>query len=126
MGSFIVKKMGASKTSRGNQGTFKTWGLIMLCLNTKVVKLYVVCGYSMVEFLLTYKQFTSDHGHPAFIHSDRGSQLVSAAQEVDKPDYDWDMIARASGGRSKWKWMFCPSSAQFQNGVTEVFFKEAK
>ena len=73
IGPFTVKKMGASKSTRGNVGTFKCWGLVILCLNIKAVKLYVVSGYSTAEFLLSYKQFTSDHGYPAYIHSDRGS-----------------------------------------------------
>ena len=124
MGPFTVRKMGAGKTTRGNQGTFKCWGLVILCLNTKAVRLYVVCGYSTAEFMLSYEQFTSDHGFPAYVHSDRGSQLVSAAKEVDSPEYDWDTIVRTSGSRTRWE--FCPSGAQFQNGATEAFVNKAK
>ena len=83
-GPFVVEKMGSGKTTKGNVGTFKCWGLIILCINTnsKAVQLFVVCGYSTEEFMLAYEQFTSDEGHPVYVHSDWGSQLVSAAREV--------------------------------------------
>ena len=45
-GPMVVKKMGGSKTTREDQGTFKVWGLLILCSNTKAVKLYVAAGYS--------------------------------------------------------------------------------
>ena len=75
-----VKKMGGAKSTRGVQGTFKVWGVLILCLNTKAVKRYVPAGYSTAEFLMAFEQFTSDHGKPAMVHSDRGSNLVSTAK----------------------------------------------
>lgn len=124
MGPFTIRKVGSGKTTRGNQGTFKCWGLVILCLNTKALRLYAICGYSTLEFLLSYEQFTSDHGFPAYVHSDRGSQLVSAAKEVESPDYDWDRIVTATGSQTTWE--FCPSGAQFRNGATEAFVKKVK
>ena len=124
MGPFVVKKMGGGKTTRGVTGTFKCWGLLALCLNVKAIKIYTVCGYSTAEFLLAYEQFTADHGHPATIHSDRGSQLVSAAKEVEWPEYDWDLIEKSSGSHTVWT--FCPSGAQFRNGAVEAYVKKAK
>ena len=81
-GPFVVEKMGSGKTTKGNVGTFKCWGLIILCINTKskAVKLFVVCGYSTEEFMLAYEQFTSDHGHPVYVHYDWGSQLCLGSQ----------------------------------------------
>ena len=123
-GPLEVKKMGGAKTTRGVQGTFKVWGVLILCLNTKAVKLYVAAGYSTAEFMMAFEQFTSDHGKPAMVHSDRGSNLVSAAKEVETPDLDWDMIERASD--MKTKWVFCPSGCQFRNGGAESFVKKVK
>ena len=45
------------------------------------------------------------------MHSDRGTQLLSAAGEVEGPGYDWDEISAEAGGRTEWK--FTPSGAQF-------------
>ena len=123
-GPLIVKKMGGAKSTRGVQGTFKVWGVLILCLNTKAVKLYMAAGYSTADFLLSFEQFASDHGWPSTVHSDRGSNLVCAAKEVDTPDYDWDMIEKSAGGRTRW--VFCPSGCQFRNGAAESFVKKTK
>ena len=123
-GPLIVKKMGGAKSTRGVQGTFKVWGVLILCLNTKAVKLYIAAGYSTADFLMSFEQFTSDHGRPATVHSDRGSNLVCAAKEVDSPDYDWDIIEKSSGGKTRW--IFCPSGCQFRNGAAESFVKKTK
>ena len=95
-----------------------------MCLNTKAVKIYLAAGYSSAEFLLAWEQFTSDHGTPATVHSDRGSQLVSASKEVESPEYNWDEIEQSTGGFTKW--VFCPSAAQWRNGASEAFVKKAK
>ena len=123
-GPLIVKKMGGAKSTRGVQGTFKVWGVLILCLNTKAVKLYIAAGYSTADFLMSFEQFTSDHGWPSTVHSDRGSNLVCAAKEVDTPDYDWDIIEKSSGGKTRW--VFCPSGCQFRNGAAESFVKKTK
>ena len=123
-GPLIVKKMGGAKSTRGVQGTFKVWGVLILCLNTKAVKLYIAAGYSTADFLMTFEQYTSDHGQPATVHSDRGSNLVCAAKEVDTPDYDWDIIEKSSRGKTRW--IFCPSGCQFRNGAAESFVKKTK
>ena len=123
-GPLEVKKMGGAKTTRAVQGTFKVWGVLILCLNTKAVKLYLAAGYSTAEFLMAFEQFTSDHGKPAMVHSDRGSNLVCAAKEVEVPDLNWDMIVRSS--ESQTRWIFCPSGCQFRNGAAESFVKKVK
>ena len=123
-GPLVVKKMGGAKTTRGKSGTFKVWGLLILCLNTKAVKLFIAAGYSTEDFLMAYEQFTSDHGHPAWIHSDRGSQLVKAAKEVDSPEYDWEVIENSTNANTRW--VFCPSGSQWRNGAAEAFIKKVK
>ena len=83
-------------------------------MNTKLVKLYVAAGYSSAEFMMAFDQFTSDDGKPVIVmvHSDRGSNLVSAAKEIDEAELDWDMIDRLSDYKTKW--VFCPRRAQFR------------
>ena len=69
-------------------------------------------------------QFESDCGVPRRVHSDRGSQLVSASGAVEGPDYDWEDISARSKGQTVWT--FCPSGAQWRNGAIESFVKRFK
>jgi hypothetical protein len=39
--------------------------------------MYPAPGYSTSDFLLAYDSQVSDHGKPANVHSDQGSQLVA-------------------------------------------------
>ena len=93
-------------------------------MNIKAVKIYLAAGYATADFLMVYDQFVADYGRPVTIHSDKGSNLVCAAKDVEVPEYDWDEIEEATGGRTKWT--FCPPSAQFRNGACEAFVKKAK
>ena len=126
-GPFVVKKEGGSQVTRRNTGTFKTWVVLFVCLSTKALKLYVAGGYSTGDFLLAWDAFVADHGEPLTCHSDRGSQLISAAKQnpdIEVPDYDWDVVAQAT--RTKTAWHFTPSGAQFRNGAVEIFVKKFK
>ena len=53
IGPVLIKKKGGSKTTRKNIGELKGWITLILCLNTKVVKVYLACGYSTQDFLLS-------------------------------------------------------------------------
>ena len=90
----------------------------------RAVKLYVAAGYSMADFLMSFEQFTSDHGRSATVHCDRGSQLVCAAKEVDTPNYEWVIIEKSSGGRTRW--FFCPTGCHLRNGAPESNIKNTK
>jgi len=125
-GPVRIKITGGEKTTRNNKGTFKGWVVVIVCLNTKAVKLYLACGYATKDFLLAWEQHVSDCGNPLTVHSDRGSQLSRASKEVmeDRPDFDWEIIASTDLGRTVWR--FCPSGAQFRNGATESYVKKVK
>ena len=90
------------------RATMKVWNVIFVCLNTKAVTMYLAPGYATDDFLLAYDGHVSDHGNPAKVHSDRGSQLVAA--EKDVVQFDWDLIAEKSGTT----WDFTPSGAQWR------------
>ena len=124
-GPFYLRIVGGSKTTKGNKGTFKAWVVLVVCLNTKALKLYLACGYATRDFLMAWEQHTSDCGHPKLVHSDRGSQLVAAAKEIeDKPDFDWDLISTNTSNKTKWR--FCPANGQFRNGAVEIYVKKFK
>lgn len=124
IGPFLVKRMGGAKATRGGPTTYKAWAILILCLTVKALRLYLTAGYSTKDFLLCMDEHEADHGEASTIHSDRGSQLLSAAKEVDVPEYDWDAIEKSSGANTQW--FFCPSGAQYRNGSSEAFVKKVK
>ena len=60
----------------------KVWVGFFVCLNVKVVSMELSPGYSTTDFLLAYAAHVSQNGIPGYVHSDRGSQLVSAEKDV--------------------------------------------
>ena len=126
-GPFVCKREGASKSTRRNPGTMKVWAVLIVCLQVKAVKIYLVGGLNTEDFLLAWDSFVADHGQPLVAYGDRGTNLTSAAKEggeTDVPSYDWDNIAGSSQGKTDWQ--FHPAGSQFRNGAVEVFVKKFK
>ena len=80
-GPFLCKKQGSAQTTRKNCGTMKVWAVLIVCLQTKAVKIYLAGGLSTEDFLLVWDEFVADHGQPLVANSDRGSNLVAASKE---------------------------------------------
>ena len=116
LGPIMVKAM-VNKRAR-----MKVWVVIFLCLNVKAVSMELAPGYSTSDFLLAFSSHVSQRGEPSFVHSDRGSQLVSAQKNLgdDLPRYDWEYIS-SSSSRHGTTWKFTPPGAQWRNGATEAF-----
>ena len=123
-GPFKVFSMLKKRNTRRSEGTLKVWAVLVLCLNTSALKIYLVPGYSTQDFMVAWVEFESDCGIPKKVHSDRGSQLVSAAEDIDTPDYNWDMIGTSRKGQTVWD--FCPAGAQWRNGAVEAQVKQFK
>ena len=123
-GPFKVYSMLKKRSTRRSEGTLKVWAVLVLCLNTRALKLYLVAGYSTEDFMLAWAEFESECGIPKKVHSDRGSQLVSAAEGIDVPEYNWDMIGASRKGQTEWN--FCPAGAQWRNGAVEALVKQFK
>ena len=126
-GPFVCKREGASQVTRRNTGTIKVWAVLIVCLQTKAVKIYLAGGLSTTDFLLVWDSFVSDHGQPAVAYSDRGSNLTSAAKEKEEENLSscqWDKIVDSTRGKTEWK--FHPAQSQFRNGAVESFVKKFK
>ena len=124
-GPFTCKKEGGSQTTRRNQGTLKVWAVLIVCLQTKAVKIYLVTGLSTEDFLLAWDSFVGDYGQPLKAFSDRGTNLVSASKEEEElPNYNWDNIEAYTHGSTSWH--FHPAQSQFRNGAVESFVKKFK
>ena len=61
----------------------KVYGLVIVCQNTRAVKLLAVPGYDTYSFLLAYVRFTSDHGSPRLVVSDLGHSWLRKIQDTD-------------------------------------------
>ena len=105
----------------------KVWVVIFVCLNTKAVFMELASGYSTNDFMLAHSSYVSQRGEHGFVHSDRGTQLVSAQKPLkdDLPNFDWSTIASSSTLRGT-TWRVTPVGAQWWNGVTESFAKKFK
>jgi hypothetical protein len=123
-GPYKVTSMLKKRGTRAGHGTLKVWAVLVMCLNSRALKVYLAPGYASQDFMLAWKEFQSDCGVPRRVHSDRGSQLISAASGMDLPEYDWDQISAENKGQTEWR--FCPSGAQWRNGAIEAFVKQFK
>jgi hypothetical protein len=126
-GPLLIKEMVVTKATKNTNIYRKMWIAVYVCLQTKAVKLYLLPRYSAEEFLLDWEQHIHDCGNPSNVHSDAGSNLVSAANdlqssEVSDDSIDYHEVARTTGVA----WLFAPPGAQFRNGCTEGYVKQLK
>ena len=116
-GPLVVRSM------TNKRATMTVWNVIFVCLNTKVVTMYLAPGYATDDFMLAYSSHISDHGLPTNVHSDKGSQLQAAGREV--ANFEWDVIAQTASIQGT-TWEFAPTGAQWRNGAVEIFVKKFK
>ena len=129
-GPFIVTRERTATQTRGNPGTIKVWAAVFICLNTHAVRIEMIAGYSTQDFLLAWRSLQSEVGVPLSVHTDQGSQLVSAAKVTDSEktendhNFEWKEIAKASIGKTTW--IFAPAGGQHRNGAAEALVKKFK
>ena len=112
----------------GIRKPMKAYGVVFCCLSTRAMKILATTGYSTEQFLVCYRKFTSNHGAPATILSDHGTQLLSAAKKLGDPaakDIDWEKVIGLSS-RSGTKWIFSEKGCPWRNGSAEAMVKLAK
>ena len=120
-GPYLVQSMVKRRNTRIGTGSLKVWAVVAVCLNTRAVKIYIAPGYSTRDFLIAWDCLEAECGIPRRVHSDRGSQIISAAGGIDKPEFDWEAIGNHGKGQTSWS--FCPAGAQWRNGAVEAFVK---
>ena len=111
-GPYPVKAMGNSRSF------LKVWGLVIICQNSRAVKMLATAGYSTDDFLTAYLRFTANFGCPLLVVSDAGSQLVKAGKVIDGVDpskLDWTRI-RENAAKSGTDWKTVEPGCQWQNG----------
>ena len=121
-GPFRAKAMGNSRAY------IKLWGLVVVCQNSRAVKMYATSGYSKDDFLTAFHRFTSNHGNPLMVVSDSGSELKKASQLLAQDDpagLDWTEIVNAAA-RNGTQWKCIAPGCQWRNGLAESAIKLVK
>ena len=104
---------------------YKIFGLAMLCLQTRAVKIYPVEGYDTISFLTVFKLHCANHGVPSTILSDPMKAFVKAANTLDdekahsqdlQADLDQDSEIESLIGRTFGvKWTIIPPGSQWRD-----------
>ena len=105
----------------------KGYGILFVCDISRAVNAEIAQNFSTDAFLQALRRYASIRGWPQKIHSDNGSQLVGAANELKRviTDLDFEEL-QLYGPASKTTWSFCPADAPWQNGSTEALVKSIK
>ena len=111
-----------------SRAVIKVWGLVLVCQNTRAVKMLATAGYSTDDFLTAFTRFTSNHGNPLLVVSDAGSQLVKAGKVIERSDpssLDWTRI-REGAAKNGTEWKIVEPGCQWRNGLAEAAVKLVK
>ena len=105
----------------------KVYEVIISDLLTRAVYIDVAADYSTEEFLLVFKRFTSIHGNPSTVFSDKGSQLVGAAQSLKAVllDFDWEKIENDSI-QNGITWKLSAADSPWWNSCCEALIRSVK
>ena len=121
-GPYKVKAMGNSRAY------LKSWGLVVICQNTRAIKMYATAGYSTDDFLTAFLRFTANHGNPLLVVSDSGSQMIKAGHVIEGGDptkLDWTRI-REGAAKNGTDWKAVEAGCQWRNGLAEAAVKLVK
>ena len=105
----------------------KCYGILFACDSSRAVHAEIAQNYSTDAFLQALRRYASIRGWPKSIHSDNGSQLVGASNELKKAiaSLNFEEV-KLYGPASEITWSFCPADAPWQNGSTEALVKSIK
>ena len=120
-GPFVIRGE-VQKRIRG-----KSYGVLFTCLSSRAVHVEVAHDYSTDGFLQVIRRYASMRGWPKTIHSDKGTQLVGASNELKQSivNLNWEKI-QVYGHKRGTTWNFTPADAPWYNGATEALVKTVK
>ena len=105
----------------------KCYGVLFVCDSSRAVHADIAQNFSTEAFLQVLRRFGCLRGWPRKIHSDNGTQLVGAANQLKNAiqGLNWDEIQKY-GHKFQTEWSFNPADAPWQNGSTEALVKTIK
>ena len=97
--------------------TMKVYGVLISDLLTRAVYVDLSANYSTDCFLMVSCRFMAMYGYPRVMFSDRGTQLVGAAQALKAVifDFDWNKITK-NGAQKGIDWKFSPADSPWWYG----------
>ena len=114
-------------TCRGDvnaRSSKKTWAIIVEDVNSGAVHIDVVADYSADAVIMAMWRFGSIRGWPSTVHSDPGSQLVSASgalvswwSEMGKPLQSF--AASEVKAKTSFEWKISPADSPWRQGKVE-------
>ena len=105
----------------------KAYGILFTCFVSRAVHVELTHDYTTDGFLQALRRFTSIRGWPMKIHSDPGSQLVGASNELKKFVNGIDKVMLVKfGHKHNMEWSFTPGDAPWMNGISEALIKSVK
>ena len=119
-GPYEVKAMNNARSK------LKVYPVLFCCLNTGAISIKAAAGYGTANFLTQYEHHTAERGRPRFVYTDKGNNLVKAAEYVrESMELDWDnIIAKVAKEGTEWK--LAPPGAQHRDGLAESRVKAVK
>ena len=99
--------------------TKKTWVFVMEDVNSGAVYLDIVQDYSAEAVLLSLRRFGSMRGWPGIVHSDPGSQLVSAGGKLESWWNRFEGRLRRFGAGKNFQWKISPPDSPWRQGKAE-------
>ena len=121
-GPFSARAMGNSRAK------VKIWGLVLVCQNSRAVKMLATAGYSTDDFITAYRRFTANFGNPSLVITDAGTQLKKAGQVLEAGDpagLDWRKISEGAA-KNGTTWRCIEAGCQWRNGLAESAVKMLK
>ena len=96
-----------------NTKFYKTWGMIVMCQQTRGISLYPVEGYDTASFMTAFKTHCAMHGVPETILTDPMSAFKAAAKEFNETidEGDYESVFR----EMNIEWKFIPAASQWKN-----------
>ena len=104
------------------------WGLVVVCQNTRAIKIHATAGYGTDDLLTAFALLTANHENPLLVVSDSGSQLVKASNLMDQIDLTklaWKKIAEGAV-KNGTKWKIEEPGCQWRSGLAESAVKLIK
>ena len=117
-GPFFAKAPKQRETRKAKP--YKIYGLAILCLQTRGIRIYPVEGYDTESFLTIFKTHIANHGVPQSIISDPMRAFLAASKtlddesqvDVDKNDMEMENIVSSRFGV---KWNLIPPGTQWRD-----------
>ena len=120
-GPLIIKDTVKQRTQK------KVWGCVFNCVTTRALHIDLTADYGTDAILQTIRRFTAIRGCPSEFRSDQGSQLMSAAKEIQELVTDWKWAEVSDWCTDqRIKWTVVPAEGQHQNGLSESLVKSVK